>query len=462
MADARRAGALLACHLGRAGRRVDVYERRPDPRLHGQEHGRSINLALSVRGIDALRRVGLADAVLRDAIPMRGRMIHSPAGRLSFQPYGKDDSEAINSVSRAGLNLTLVNAAAAYDCVHLFFDRRCTDVDLATATLDLLDTTTSTPLKVACDAVVGADGAYSAVRARMQKHDRFNYCQDYLSHGYKELTIPPAPGGGFALEKHALHIWPRRSFMMIALPNLDGSFTCTLFWPYEGADSFGAVRCEADLRRFFERHFPDALPLMPGLAEDYFKNPVGPLLTVRCNPWHLGGRVVLLGDACHAVVPFLGQGMNAAFEDCTVFARWLAESAAAARRDKLPACPGGMGQAGSLSPRLDDADREVVFRAFERDRREDTDALAELCVDNFYEMRDRVGSRLFRMRKRLEILLHRLFPRWYLPLYTLITFTTTAYAEARRRAHRQDRVVRAALAVLGIALLALLLYLVWP
>jgi kynurenine 3-monooxygenase len=429
------AGALMACYLGRAGRRVDVYERRPDPRSHGQDRGRSINLALSVRGIQALREVGLAEEVLKDAIPMRGRMIHSPSGALAFQPYGKDDSESINSVSRAGLNLTLVNAAARFEPVRLFFDRRCTDVDPASGTLELQDSTAGATEHVEAQSVIAADGAYSAVRARLQKRERFDYSQDYQGHGYKELTIPAADGGGFRMEKHALHIWPRQSFMMIALPNLDGSFTCTLFWPYEGQSSFAAVRTEADLFRFFERHFPDALPLMPHLAADYFGNPVGPLLTVRCRPWHVDGRVVLLGDACHAVVPFLGQGMNAVFEDCTVLDRCLA-----AHPD----------------------DRAAAFRAYEQQRKENTDALADLCVDNFLEMRDRVGSRLFRLRKKFEILLHKLLGRWYLPLYTLITFTTTPYAEARRRARRQDRVVRAALLALAALAVALVLFLVWP
>ncbi len=242
-------------------------------------------------------------------------------------------------------------------------------------------------------------------------------------------------GGGFRLEKHALHIWPRHSFMMIALPNLDGSFTCTLFWPYEGPNSFASVSTEADLARFFEQHFPDALHLMPALAEDYFANPVGPLVTIRCHPWHLGERVVLLGDACHAVVPFLGQGMNAAFEDCTVLARCLASH------------PG---------------DQAAAFADYQSERKGNTDALAEMCVDNFLEMRDRVSSRLFVWRKRLEILLHKLLPRWYVPLYTLITFTTTPYAAARRRALRQDRAVRFALALAFVLVLALLLYLVWP
>jgi kynurenine 3-monooxygenase len=428
------AGALMACYLGKAGRRVALYERRPDPRGHGQERGRSINLALSVRGLRALREVGLAEEVLKDAIPMRGRMIHAPSGDLAFQPYGKDDSESINSVSRAGLNLTLIHAAARHEGVRLFFEQRCTDLDLQTDTLELHHTATGAPAHVEAATVIAADGAYSAVRARLQKRDRFDYRQDYLSHGYKELTIPAAPGGGFRMEEHALHIWPRHSFMMIALPNRDGSFTCTLFWPYDGPHSFAAVQTEADLRRVFERQFPDALPLMPTLAADYFANPVGPLLTVRCSPWHVDGRAVLLGDAAHAVVPFLGQGMNAAFEDCTVLARSLEDHP---------------------------HDRAAAFAAFERQRKENTDALAELCVDNFLEMRDRVSSRWFRLRKRFEILLHRLLPHWYLPLYTLITFTTTPYAEARRRARRQDRLVRAALLTLAALALAAVFFLVW-
>jgi kynurenine 3-monooxygenase len=445
------AGALLACHLGKAGRRVDVYERRPDPRGHEQERGRSINLALSVRGIEALRAVGLADEVLKNAIPMRGRMIHSPAGKLAFQPYGKDPSQAINSVSRAGLNLTLINAAARFEGVRLFFDKKCTGIDLDSATLELVDTATSTASKVACETVISADGAYSTVRGQLQKRDRFNYRQDYESHGYKELTIPSAANGGFALEKHALHIWPRHSFMMIALPNLDGSFTCTLFWPYEGPNSFAAVQSEADLLRFFEQHFSDALPLMPALAHDFFANPVGPLVTIRCSPWHMDGRVLLLGDAAHAVVPFLGQGMNAAFEDCTLLDRCLA------------AHPPEGGAAGGTPPAYATrnlADRAAAFRDYEAQRKPHTDALAEMCVDNFLEMRDRVSSPLFRLGKKLGILLHRLFPRWYIPLYTLITFTTTPYAAARRRARSQDRVVRATLATLAVVL-AVVLYLVW-
>ncbi|HEY7424260.1 MAG TPA: NAD(P)/FAD-dependent oxidoreductase [Gemmataceae bacterium] len=421
------AGTLLACRLARAGRRVDLYEKRPDPRRGEQERGRSINLALSLRGIHALREIGLADEVLKASILMRGRMIHSPTGELTFQPYGKDDSQALRSVSRAGLNLLLVETAARYPSVRLFFEHRCTGLDLPAGTLEFVDTTTHSTVYVPADFIIGADGAYSAVRGQLQKQERFNYRQDYLSHGYKELTIPAGPGETFRLEKHALHIWPRGSFMMIALPNQDGSFTCTLFWPFEGPNSFAVLRSEEAIQAFFQQQFPDAVPLIPTLAHDFLHNPTGPLVTIRCQPWHWDGRVVLLGDACHAVVPFLGQGMNAAFEDCTVLGECLARH----------------------------ADRGAAFAAYEAMRKEHVDTLADLCIDNFLEMRDRVGSRLFVLRKKLGILLHCLFPRWYVPLYVMVEFTRIPYAVALRRARRQDWVVRGILVSLMLAFVIL-------
>jgi kynurenine 3-monooxygenase len=428
------AGALLASYLGRDGYRVDLHEKRADPRIHDPERGRSINLALSVRGIQALREIGLAEEILHHAIPMRGRMMHAQSGALMFQPYGKDDSESINSVSRSGLNIALLDAAARYPTVRMFFEHRCSGIDLVTGTLDILDGK-HTSKKVPSEIVIGADGAYSAIRQQMQRQERFNYQQDYLSHGYKELTIPPGSGAGFQMEKHALHIWPRASFMMIALPNLDGSFTCTLFWPNEGPNSFAALQTEADVLGYFQDQFPDAVPLMPDLGQQFFVNPVGSLLTVRCQPWHFDGRVVLLGDACHAVVPFLGQGMNAAFEDCTVLTRCL--------RDHAP-------------------DWKAAFCDYEQRRKENTDALADLAIDNFLEMRDRVRSRLFLWKKRVDILLHKLLPGWYLPLYTLITFTTMPYAAARRRARQQERIVRWLVGGLVLVVLLLVLYLVRP
>jgi kynurenine 3-monooxygenase len=426
------AGALLACYLGRAGRRVEVYEKRPDPRLGPADRGRSINLALSVRGIHALRDLGLADDVLRQSVLMRGRMIHARNGALTFQPYGKDDSEALHSVSRAGLNRLLIEAAARSESVRLHFDHRCTGLDTPGAAVEFLDAQMKA-ITVDGAAVVGADGAYSAVRSWMQKREGFNYRQDYLSHGYKELTIPAGPGGTYRIEKHALHIWPRGTFMMITLPNLDGSFTCTLFWPFEGPNSFAALKTEADVLAFFHDQFPDAVPLIPTLAEEFLTNPTGSLVTIRCQPWRVG-QAVLIGDACHAVVPFLGQGMNAAFEDCTVLHECLLEAK---------------------------WDWERASARYEALRREHADTLADLCVENFVEMRDRVASPWFVLRKRMEVLLHALLPRWYLPLYTMIEFTRIPYGDAVRRARRQDRIV-AAFAVGLVLLLITAVICIWP
>jgi kynurenine 3-monooxygenase len=423
------AGTLLACYLGKAGRRVDLYEKRTDPRTGALERGRSINLALSTRGLHALDEVGLAQEVIRQAIVMRGRMIHHLDGSQTFQPYGKDEHEVLHSVSRSGLNRLLVETAAKYAGVEIRFGHRCTGFDISQATLEFVHGPDQEVRHLPASVVVGADGAFSAVRMSMQKRDRFDYAQEYLGHGYKELSIPAGPDGTFRMEKNALHIWPRGNFMLIALPNADGSFTCTLFFPFEGADSFATLTSEKEIRAFFEREFPDAVPLMPELANDFQRNPTGPLVTIRCRPWQMDGRVVLLGDAAHAVVPFLGQGMNAAFEDCSVLVGCL---------EKHPEDPGS------------------AFAEYEAKRKPHLDALAELCLDNFVEMRDRVGSRLFVWKKRLGILLHAVFPRWYLPLYTMVEFTRIPYADAVRYARRQDRLVA------GVGLLwALVLMLAW-
>lgn len=422
------AGTLLACMLGKAGRRVTLHERRPDPRIHGQEAGRSINLALSVRGLHALNEIGLEREVVQSSILMPGRMIHARDGSLAFQRYGKDDTEALHSVSRSGLNLALVHAAAKYPNLTLNFAQRCTNFDFMTGELDL------SGQPVSSEFVIGADGAFSAIRSAMQKQERFDYSQDFLTHGYKELTIPAGPNGSHRIEKHALHIWPRGSFMMIALPNQDGSFTCTLFWPFEGPNSFAALKTEVDVIGYFREQFPDAVPLIPTLGRDFLTNPTGSLVTIRCRPWSVADRVVLVGDACHAVVPFLGQGMNAAFEDCTVLSECLARHG---------------------------VNRAAAFREYESRRKEHVDALADMCVDNFIEMRDTVGSWFFRLRKRWSILLNTLFPRWYVPLYTMIEFTRIPYADARRRARRQDWIVRGIALLLVLAVLVLVFRVFW-
>ncbi len=428
------AGALMATYLGRQGYEVDVYEKLPDLRNTEHVRGRSINLAISTRGLHALGEVGLKERVLEMAVPMRGRMMHSTQGKLTFQPYGKNENEVINSVSRGELNKILLTEASQHAGVRLFFNESCVDVDLESGRVEFENVQTKARTTVESEILLGADGAFSVLRGRMQKLDRFDYQQNYLTHGYKELNIPPAEDGGYRMENNALHIWPRRSFMMIALPNADGSFTCTLFWPFEGENSFSAVHSGDEVEPFFRRWFGDAVPHMPTLVEDYLAAPPSSLVTVRCWPWSHQGRVALLGDACHAVVPFYGQGMNAAFEDCSVLNECIQRHA---------------------------PDWEKIFTTYQALRKENVDALADLAINNFIEMRDRVASMGFLLRKKLSTLLHKLAPRWYIPLYSLITFSRTPYAEARRRARRQVRWFQFAGAGLTITLLILLARWLW-
>ena len=310
------AGGLLAAYLGRRGHDVDLYERRADPREGNIVGGRSINLALSTRGIYALEQLGIADEVLRHAIPMRGRMIHDKSGALHFSPYDRDPNKFINSIGRAALNTTVIEAAQRYPSVRVHFNHRCTDVDLDSATAKLVSSGAEGAvsaadsdrqiIKARADAIVGVDGAFSAVRQSMQKKiSGFEYDESYLAHGYKELTIPPAPDGSWRMEKEALHIWPRKSFMMIALPNPDGSFTCTLFWEFEGPRSFASTETDDQIRHFFEEEFPDAVPLMPSLLDDFKTNPTGSLVTIRCAPWFYKDKIVLVGDAASRRGAFL-------------------------------------------------------------------------------------------------------------------------------------------------------------
>ena len=425
------AGGLLAAYLGKRGETVELFERRADPRAGNFVGGRSINLALSRRGIHALEKLGLADEVLRQAIPMRGRMIHDKSGQLHFSPYDRDPSKCINSIGRAALNTTVIEAALRYPNVRVHFNHKCTEVDVDSASAQLVNNETSEEVNTSGDAIIGVDGAFSAVRQSMQRRlQGFQYNESYLDHGYKELTIPPAADGSWQMDKHSLHIWPRKSFMMIALPNPDGSFTCTLFWEFEGPRSFATTRTDEDVRSFFETEFPDAVPLMPALVNEFHENPTGSLVTIRCAPWTYRDKVALVGDAAHAVVPFYGQGMNAAFEDCVVLDECLA---------RFP------------------QDREGAFTEYFARRKEDADALADLAVQNFIEMRDKTASRVFRAKKRLDHALEGMLPGIYLPLYTMVSFTRIPYAEAARRARRQDKIVYFALVVLVLVSLVLIL-----
>jgi kynurenine 3-monooxygenase len=424
------AGGLLAAYLGRRGYEVDLYERRADPREGNIFGGRSINLAISTRGIHALQQIGIADEALQYAIPMRGRMIHDKSGELHFTPYDVDPKKCINSIGRAALNATVIEAAQRSN-VRVHFNHKCTDVDIESAVAHL--ESANSVVTARGDAVLGVDGAFSAVRQSMQlKIGNFQYDESYLAHGYKELTIPPGPDGSWRMEKNALHIWPRKSFMMIALPNPDGSFTCTLFWEFEGPRSFATMKSHEDVRRFFEEEFPDAVPLMPTLLEDFRENPTGSLVTIRCAPWYYRDKVCLVGDAAHAVVPFYGQGMNAAFEDCVVLDECLEE---------FP------------------ENRDRAFAKYFRRRKENADALADLAIGNFIEMRDKTASKTFRAKKKLDHALEAALPGIYLPLYTMVTFTRMPYAKAAKRAQIQDALVYTSLFLIAAILVAAMLWL---
>lgn len=431
------AGSLLAVYLARAGWKVEIVERRADPRIRRFAAGRSINLAISARGIKALRRAGLEDAVMKDAIRMGGRMVHPVEGAPGYQPYSADPTRAINSVSRSALNLALLDAAAAEPNVRVSFDERCANVDFAAGAVTFVNDATGATRTATADLVVGADGAYSAVRGALQKTERFDYSQEFLGHGYKELHIPPVSSGPhapFAMEPNALHIWPRGESMMIALPNPDGSFTCTLFWRHDGAgSSFAAIKSGADALAHFRTVYPDAVPLMPTLADDFAKNPVGVMVTVRCGQW-TRGRVTLIGDAAHAIVPFYGQGANASFEDCEALADALAASAT-----------------------IDDA-----LRAYEAARIANSNAIADMALRNFIEMRDLTGRASFKWKKKIEHALNRMMPATFVPLYDLVSFSTVPYSEAKARGAANDRAIRngvrvAASLALAAAAIAILL-----
>ena len=410
-------GATMAIYLARRGYSVDLFEMRPDIRQADVTEGRSINLALSTRGLHALEAIGLADAARELCIPMHGRMIHSPQGDLSFQPYGQE-GQHINSVSRSALTALLVDAADGESNIDLSFRHKCTDVDIEAPAVTFEDLDSGGEARVDSDLVVGADGAYSAVRESLSETDGFTEEQSYLDHGYKELRIPPDDDGSWRFDPNALHIWPRHDFMFIALPNPDGSFTGTLFLPYDGELSFTDLDGSDRLRPFFEREFPDLVDHLPDLEAQFDENPTSSLVTIRCEPFHLDGSVVLAGDAAHAVVPFYGQGMNASFEDCFVFDDLL---------DKFD----------------DDFDRALP--AFSQRRKPDADAIADLALYNYVEMRSKVADKNFLLRKRLERALQKAFPHAWQPLYSMVTFSTMPYAEARDRAEQQDKLMDALL-----------------
>jgi kynurenine 3-monooxygenase len=410
-------GSLLACYLGRRGYRVEVYERRPDPRSATAERGRSINLALSERGLDALRRIDLVDTVMAPALPMHGRMIHALDGSTAFSSYSARGDLAINSIGRAALNETLLDAAERTPGVTLNFDSRLAGYDLASSTLTF--ELGGTTFEVSPDIVLAADGFGSVVRQTLERLGRVHVIFDALDFGYKELTIPPVDGG-FALDPDALHIWPRGASMMIALPNPDASFTCTLFWPKSGDVGFDALVTPEEILGHFSAQYPDAVPLIPALVEDYQYNPVGLLSTVHADPWQVDGKVALIGDAAHAILPFFGQGANCGFEDVVELDRCLDE----------------VGD-----------DWTLALPMYQERRRVNSEAIAFLAKENFVEMRDKVGSRAFLAAKKVEHGLEKLLPGRYLSRYAMVSFTTIPYAEVIERSRRQQRNVAIAAGV---------------
>jgi kynurenine 3-monooxygenase len=410
------AGSLLAVLLGRRGWRVEVLERRADPRATAAvpSEQRSINLGLSHRGMGALRQAGVLDAEMRTAVRARGRVIHASDRRVEFQPYGSDEHEVLHSISRAELNRVLIDRAEEVPGVRFRFGVQVEGMDRDAATVDYRDAD-GVAARAEADFVVGADGAFSTIRQWMQRGQRADFSQEFLEWGYKELTLPAAPGGGSQVELEALHIWPRGDCLIVSHPNNDGSHTLTLFLPWEGRRSFAVLQTPEVVNAFFANLYPDLPPLAPGLADEFFAHPTGSLVTTRTFPWYHRDRVVLVGDGCHAVYPFYGQGMNAALEDCLVLDECLA------------AHP---------------ADRAAAFQAFQDARKRNTDALAELAKQNFVELRDTANQPAFVARKQIDLLLSRLFPNRWRPLYTMVVHTTMPYAEAMERQRRQERILR--------------------
>lgn len=401
-------GSLLAVFLARKGYRVTVLERRSDMRKFGTGEGRSINLAISHRGIMALKEVGLDEEVLSIGVPMYNRIIHAVDGGLTKQPYGKE-GECIYSISRFDLNKKLMSLAEMEPLVDLRFNQRCQEVIFKTTTSIVQNTLTGELEEIPSDYIFGADGAFSGVRASMQRTDRFNYSQQYIEYAYKELTIPPGADGNWAMEPNGLHIWPRGHFMLIALPNPDHTFTCTLFFPWEGSPSVASIKEGADVKNLFEKWFPDLISLIPQLESHYFEHPDASLVTTNCWPWVLK-HTALIGDAAHAILPFYGQGANAGFEDCYELFHLLTEGKTL--QDVLP--------------------------EYQRIRKPNGDAIAQLAIDNFIEMRDLVGKQAFILQKKIEARFHSLFPSKWVPLYSMVTFSNFSYSEAYNRGKVQD------------------------
>lgn len=418
-------GSLLALRMGQRGYNVTVYEMRPDLRTMDIIAGRSINLAFSDRGNKAMKLVGIEEKVKALCIPMNGRMLHDMEGNTVLAPYSGRDHEYINSISRGQLNTLLLDEAEKHENVKIHFNKKCKSVDFENTTALFQDYETKHEFVEDADVIFATDGAGSTMRKSyfLSKKFLFSFSQDWLTHGYKELSILPTENGEYKTYKNALHIWGRESFMLIALPNLDGSFTVTLFLSFDEGDyNFNNLTTQEKVVEFFQKYFKDALELMPNLAEDFFNNPTSPLGTVKCSPWHFKGNTLLMGDAAHAIVPFYGQGMNASFEDVVEFDKVLDEG-----HTDLPA-----GKAGW----------ETIFKIYQKNRKKDTDAIADLAIDNFHEMKGHVNNSIFREKRTLEMAFEKNFPNDYSSKYSLVTFNEDiGYREAMLRGRAQDKAI---------------------
>lgn len=416
-------GSLEALFLAKRGYEVDVYERRPDMRKEQLDGGRSINLVVSDRGWRALALAGVEAEIKKITVPVYGRMTHNEEGETSYYPYSIKN-KAIFSVSRGELNARLMDLAEQNGNIRFHFDQKCLSVDLPNARCVFQDHHTGEESTVKSELVIGTDGAFSAVRQSMAATPDFAHSEEYIEHGYKELVIPPGADGQSQIDPSALHIWPRKAYMLMALANLDGGFTCTLFFPFKGERSFETIKTEEDLKAFFKEDFPDAIPMMPTLVEDYFDNPTSKLVIVKCAPWNHDGTAALMGDAAHAIVPFYGEGMNCGFEDCYTLEKLLDEHG--------------------------DSDMEKVLNLYSEARKPNGDAIADLSMRNFVEMRDLVADPDFILRKKIEGNLYKLHPNKWMPLYSQVKFSDLPYSDAWREGQKQDRVMQKVLALPNI------------
>ena len=407
-------GPLLATYLAQQGYSVEIFERRPDMRKESISAGRSINLALSTRGNHALKEVGLYDKIKPNTIPMKGRMIHDLNGNTHLQPYGQKENEVIFSVSRAQLNMELMTLAEETGNVTIRFNHQLLSADLEQNKLLFQLSDSLEEIELPFKRVIGCDGSASIIRKSIVEKADIQYVKKPLGHGYKELTIPPLKSGKFRIEPNALHIWPRGNHMLIALPNNDCSFTCTLFFPMTGATSFETVKTEKDILDLFQSQFHDAIKLIPNLVEDFQKNSTGDLASVYCKPWHLGDKALLIGDAAHAVVPFFGQGMNASFQDCSTLAKLMGQNK---------------------------NDWKTIFNTFSSVQVENGHAIADMAIENYLEMRDHVNDTEYKKRRNVELKLERMFPGQFIPRYSMVSFHQIPYAEVYQRGEKQFKII---------------------